>query len=226
MRKKHTVAAGCAALLVILSTGVSCTVRSGAGGATEQDIAAGVPLVAATLAPTLQPVPSITPAPEQKEAAEPVCVSVDTAGSDETRNAVPAVPAPLPIVADPALASTPKPTAAPTPKPTAMPTPKQTATPAPVLTPVPTLAPTLAPTPIPTVRPTPVAQVTPAPTLAPTPIPTAPPTPAPAVMPQPVQEPSQSRTICNICGADITGNVPAHGDGHLLNGEDFSYRVE
>lgn len=42
----------------------------------------------------------------------------------------------------------------------------------------------------------------------------------------PASESQQSRTICNTCGADITGNVPAHGDGHLLNGENFSYRVE
>ncbi|MDL2258563.1 hypothetical protein LJC42_05360 [Eubacteriales bacterium OttesenSCG-928-K08] len=208
MRKKRTVVAGCAALLVILSTGVSCTVRSGAGGAPAQDMAAGVPLVAATLAPTLQPVPSITPAPEQKEAAEPVCVSVDAAGSDETRNPTP-TPA-IPIVMAPAATPAAESTPAATPKPTAIQTPKQPATPAPVLTPVPTPAPTLAPTPIPTAPPTPA--------------PTAPPTPAPVAMPQ--QEPSQSRTICNICGADITGNVPAHGDGHLLNGEDFSYRVE
>lgn len=51
------------------------------------------------------------------------------------------------------------------------------------------------------------------------------PEPAPAPAPPPV-EPPPARTICNICGADITGNVPEHGTGHLLNGEDFSYRVE
>ena len=34
-------------------------------------------------------------------------------------------------------------------------------------------------------------------------------------------------TICNICGAEITGNVQGHDEAvHLPNGDDFSYRVE
>lgn len=215
MRKKHTVVAGCAALLVILSTGVSCTVRSGAGGSPSQDMVAGIPLAAATLAPTLQPVALAVPTPTllQADGAELPGTGSDGTGNPTPTPAIPIVMAPAATpAAEPTSAATPKPTAVPTPKPTTVPTPKQTVAPAPMLTPAPTPAPTLAPTPIPTVKPTPV--------------PTAPPTPMPVAMPQPVQEPPQSRTICNICGADITGNVPAHGDGHLLNGEDFSYRVE
>ena len=38
--------------------------------------------------------------------------------------------------------------------------------------------------------------------------------------------PPPSKTICNTCGADITGNVPTHGTEHMLNDEPFSYRVE
>ena len=34
------------------------------------------------------------------------------------------------------------------------------------------------------------------------------------------------RAICNTCGADITNNINAHADNHLLNGENDSYRVE
>ena len=54
------------------------------------------------------------------------------------------------------------------------------------------------------------------------------PTPPPAPIPAPplVVSPPPARTICNTCGADITGNVPAHGTTHLLAGENFSYRVE
>jgi len=48
----------------------------------------------------------------------------------------------------------------------------------------------------------------------------------PTSTPTPEPEPPQARTICNTCGADITGNVPVHGTGHLLKDEPFSYRVE
>ncbi|MDL2257853.1 hypothetical protein LJC42_01660 [Eubacteriales bacterium OttesenSCG-928-K08] len=80
-------------------------------------------------------------------------------------------------------------------------------------------------TPAPITQPEQAPPPTPAP--EPTPPPAQPPAPEPepeSVLPDP--PPPQTRTICNTCGADITGNVPAHGDGHLLNGEDFSYRVE
>ena len=72
-------------------------------------------------------------------------------------------------------------------------------------------------------------------TPTPTPQPQQPPQqPPPANNPPPnneppppiVVEPPPARTICNTCGADITGNVPAHGTMHLHNGENFSYRVE
>lgn len=36
----------------------------------------------------------------------------------------------------------------------------------------------------------------------------------------------QARTICNTCGADITGNVAPHIKNHMLNGENGSYRTE
>lgn len=36
----------------------------------------------------------------------------------------------------------------------------------------------------------------------------------------------QWRTICNTCGADITGNVSAHGKTHMHNEENFSYHAE
>ena len=54
-----------------------------------------------------------------------------------------------------------------------------------------------------------------------TPEPESPPAPPPTVV-----EPPPARTICNICEADITGNVAAHGATYLLTGENFSYRVE
>ena len=94
---------------------------------------------------------------------------------------------------------TPKPMVTPTPKPSQMPTPK----------------PVQAQTP-PTTTPEPAQPPQPTPEPAPQPTPT----------PPSVVEPPPARTICNTCGADITGNVPAHGTMHLLNDENFSYRVE
>ena len=102
-------------------------------------------------------------------------------------------------------------------------------TPAPVIaTPVPTATPKPAstPAPIPSSTPKPTATPRPEPTSMPTATPAPTNTPAPTPVPTPTSTPRQGRTICNICGADITGNVPAHGDSHLLNDEDFSYRVE
>jgi len=48
----------------------------------------------------------------------------------------------------------------------------------------------------------------------------------PAPTPSVVLEPQPARTICNTCSAVITGDVDSHGTAHLLNDEDFSYRVE
>lgn len=42
---------------------------------------------------------------------------------------------------------------------------------------------------------------------------------------EPVYE-IQNRTICNTCGADITGNTNAHGKSHMLNDENFSYSIK
>ena len=43
---------------------------------------------------------------------------------------------------------------------------------------------------------------------------------------KPIYE-KHTATICNICGAEITGNVQGHDEAvHLPNGDDFSYRVE
>ena len=80
-----------------------------------------------------------------------------------------------------------------------------------------TQQPTQTSTPNPT--PTPQPMPTPTPTPQPTPDPTPPPPPV-------IVEPPPARTICNICGADITDNVAAHGTEYLLKGENFSYRNE
>jgi len=126
---------------------------------------------------------------------------------------------------------TPKPTEAantpmpvPTPRPTHTQTPTNTPKPTQPTTPNPTPAPQ--PTPQPTQPSEPAPAPQPAPTPQPTPEPTPQPTPAPAPPPPPPATPPPARTICNTCGADITGNVQAHGTNHLLNDEDFSYRVE
>ena len=94
-------------------------------------------------------------------------------------------------------------------------------------TPATSQAPSQTPTPTPQPNPEPASQPapTPQPTLRPVPEPTPQPTPQPAP-PPPVAEPPPARTICNTCGADITGNVAAHGTEHMLNDENFSYRVE
>jgi len=81
--------------------------------------------------------------------------------------------------------------------------------------------PTQATTPNPTPQPTPTPTPTPQPTPEPTPQPTPKPQPPPVIV-----EPPPARTICNICEADITENVAAHGTAYLLKGENFSYRVE
>lgn len=41
----------------------------------------------------------------------------------------------------------------------------------------------------------------------------------------PVYE-EQVRSICNTCGADITGNTSAHAKEHMLNGENGGHRTE
>lgn len=105
-------------------------------------------------------------------------------------------------------------------------TPKSTVRPKAAETPKPTVTPNAEETPAPAVDTAPVEIATAQPATVSTPAPTAAPTPVPTPAPTPEPTPSAARTICNICGADITGNVPAHGDSHLLNGEDFSYRVE
>ena len=79
-----------------------------------------------------------------------------------------------------------------------------------------TTAPKPKPTPKPTQKPKPKTTPKPMQTPKPTQKPTATPTP----------KPQMGRTICNTCGADITGNVQAHGTEHLHKGENFSYRVE
>ena len=95
--------------------------------------------------------------------------------------------------------------------------------------------PTTEPKPAPPQEPTPKPEPTPTPQPTPQPPPTPeppPPQPPPAPDPPPPQpppvivEPPPARTICNICEADITGNVAAHGTTYLLKGENFSYRVE
>jgi len=118
--------------------------------------------------------------------------------------------------------------------PTEAQTPTATLTPKPSQTPTPTPRPvqpnetpqassqTSAPTPQPATEPVqqPISTPQPAPEATPQP------TPQPVSPSPPAPEPPPARTICNTCGADITGNVPAHGTMHLLNDENFSYRVE
>ena len=110
-----------------------------------------------------------------------------------------------------------------TPNPTATPTskPSQTATP----TPRPTQSTTTTPQ-APSQTSTPAPQLAPEPAQQSTPQPQPTPEPIPQPTPPPIPEPPLARTICNTCGADITGNVPAHGTMHLHNDENFSYRVE
>ena len=84
-------------------------------------------------------------------------------------------------------------------------------------------------------NPTPVTEPKPAPQV-PTPEPAPNPQPPPEQLPTPelpppqpppvIVEPPLAITICNICEADITGNIAAHGTIYLLNNENFSYRVE
>jgi len=108
-----------------------------------------------------------------------------------------------------------KPTVTPTPKPS------QTATP----TPRPTQSTTTTPQ-APSQTSTPAPQLAPEPAQQSTPQPQPTPEPTPQPTPPPIPEPPLARTICNTCGADITGDVPAHGTMHLHNDENFSYRVE
>ena len=91
-----------------------------------------------------------------------------------------------------------------------------------VSNPTPIVEPKPAPPQEPTQKPEPTPIPLPSPT--PKPPPSLPP-PAPELPPVNVELPL-ARTICNICEADITGNVAAHGTTYLLNGENFSYRVE
>ena len=70
-------------------------------------------------------------------------------------------------------------------------------------------------------------EATPVPQPVSTPSPAQPPTLEPPPSPPPViVEPPPARTICNICEADITGEVATHGTEYLLRNENFSYRVE
>ena len=77
-------------------------------------------------------------------------------------------------------------------------------------------------------KPTPISQPIPEsnPIPQPLPEPLPMPEPSPQQPPSVVVEPLPARTICNICETDITGNIAAHGTVYLLNGENFSYRVE
>jgi outer membrane biosynthesis protein TonB len=114
--------------------------------------------------------------------------------------------------------------------------PIETATPTPTPKPIQSQTPAATPKPTssnettqrPSQTSTPAPQTDPEPVLQPIPIPQPTPeqTPQPASAPPPVAEPPPARTICNTCGADITGNVAAHGTIHLHNDENFSYRVE
>jgi len=118
----------------------------------------------------------------------------------------------------------PTPTATPMPQTTPTPTPRPASQPTQTQTPAATPTPTQTQTPAPPPQAPPPQEAPPPATSAPQPTPEPAPPPQPA--PPPAPEPPPARTICNTCGADITGNVPAHGTTHLLNDENFSYRVE
>ncbi|MCL2821442.1 MAG: hypothetical protein FWD38_11575 [Oscillospiraceae bacterium] len=117
----------------------------------------------------------------------------------------------------------------PSPQPTEIPKPQSTTQPA--TTPKPQQAQIQTATPSPMQQQPPESSPTPqesSPVSIPEPIPESTPTPvqAPEPVPKLAPEPQNARTICNTCGADITGNVPEHGTAHMLNDENFSYRVE
>ena len=210
MKNIKTVAMVCAMLLLSLTLCVACShkpkdrLEPVAPAATDVS-KEPAPASAATASQALPSLaPSVSPWQENADDSEaggepsPAAQPPNEAEGNRTKANTPALPKASP---------TPKTTA--TPKPTEQTsTPKPTATPAPVITPTQAVMPT------------------PSPSSAPTPEPTPIPTPVPVPVTVPPTAPVERRTICNICGADITGNVPAHGDSHLLNGEDFSYRVE
>lgn len=194
MKRKKTVAAGVAAL-VLLAIVIALMVRS-CGVAEQADTSSSELLpeqsAVASSAPsesTSAPQPSSTPSPSTVPAAS------DDSRQKREDNGTQETPTPQGNTGG----GNP-PTAPSTPATQPVQMPPATSTPAPAYTP---------------------------PANPPAPPSSSPPAQSPAPDPEPViPEPPQTRTICNTCGADITGNVPAHGDGHLLSGEDFSYRVE
>jgi len=115
-----------------------------------------------------------------------------------------------------------------------VPTPKPAQSQTSVITPKPTQssettqAPNQTSAPAPQSTPELVQQSIPTPQPIPEPVaePIPEPIPQPTSPPPPVTEPPSARTICNTCGADITGNLVEHGTAHLINDENFSYRNE
>jgi outer membrane biosynthesis protein TonB len=201
MNRKKSVGTLCAMLFIVAVIIIACTAKS--GNIREPAVVEmnGSPASSALPDPAPTREGSLQPAithPPQGDGGS----SVNADGAGETN------PTPVPATVTPAPTATPKPVSTPAPVPSS--TPKPTATPEPEPTPRPTEPPSPTSTPQPTKMPEP----------------TNTPTPHPTAQPTPTSTPRQGRTICNICGADITGDVPAHGDSHLLNDEDFSYRVE
>jgi len=126
---------------------------------------------------------------------------------------------------------TPEPLQKPVPSPQPTDIPKPQSTTQPVSTPKPQQAQTQTTIPSPAQQQPPESFPTPPespPVSIPEPIPESTPTlvQAPEPAPKPTPEPQTARTICNTCGADITGNIAEHGTVHMLNDENFSYRVE
>ena len=122
---------------------------------------------------------------------------------------------------------TPEPPTNPLPSPQPTESPMTQSTPQPTITPKPQQTP--AQTQISTASsntPQQPSEPPPAPTPEPVPEPTATPVQASETALAPTPEPKIARTICNTCGADITGNVAEHGTVHMLNDENFSYRIE
>ena len=197
MKNIKAVVMGCVALVLSLALCAACTV--GPDDRPEQDAAA---------TPGVSAAGTTSEASQQKPASSPVC-SIPVSTDDDAESAAPTDDGGLPGATNDNSSEPAAPKPAPASNPTA---PPSVSTPAPVPTPTPSSLP-----PAQTPWPTPLSSSAP---------PVQEPTPAPTPTPAPVSTPTETRTICNICGADITGNVPAHGDSHLLGGEDFSYRVE
>ena len=197
MKVKKQVVAGCVVLLLALIMMVACTDSFDGSMVQDADTSSGLPASAASIPPA-------------DDSATDSCQVSDKSGTARDDALPPAGNSLPPDTSESGGAGKTEP-------PPAAPPPSSTPRPAADPAPAPASSSETAEPPAPANPPPKPASSEPEP-------PSSTSTSTPVQPPAP--EPPQSRTICNTCGADITGNVPAHGDGHLLNGENFSYRVE